>query len=73
MTEQKKEELYLELAKESKPGYVTNLMIHIAENLKVEIENIYFRFEDKMSHDSDEFAFGMLLKEFSIFSCNSQF
>ena len=71
--EKQKKEIKVEAQKSESSSYTTKLLANIIENIRIEVSNIYFRFEDKMSGDNEDFALGLLLKEFSVFNCNSKF
>lgn len=71
--EKQKKEIKVEAQKSQSGSYTTKLLANIIENIRIEVSNIYFRFEDKMSGDNEDFALGLLLKEFSVFNCNSKF
>lgn len=71
--EKQKREIKVEAQKSSSSSYTTKLLANIIENIRIEVSNIYFRFEDKMSGDNEDFALGVLLQEFSVLNCNSNF
>ena len=61
--EQQKKELKLKSddEKNQNSSYTSKLINNILQNIKIEITNIYFRFEDKMSGDLNEFSLGIQL------------
>jgi len=76
MFEKQRRELLLknvEEQKETGSSYSERLVNNIIQNIKIEVTNIYFRFEDKMSGDKNFFSLGLQLKEFSVFNCDSNF
>ena len=45
------------------------LISNILDNLRINIENIYFRFEHQLSdHKDPRFAMGLRLKEFNVYT-----
>jgi len=58
-------------------GITQSLIAEVAENTKISIKNIYFRFEDmikdKRTGREEVFAIGLKLKEFSVFTSDSKY
>ena len=51
----------------SNPGFAKRAVIKIIENVQIIIKNLYIRYEDSIS---DPFAFGVMLKELTVNTCD---
>lgn len=52
---------------------VQTLIASILHNLRVEIKNVYFRFENRLTRDQELYAIGIRLQKFGIYTTNSNF
>lgn len=52
---------------------IQTLIASILHNLRVEIKNVYFRFENRLSRGDELYAIGIRLKQFGIYTTNSKF
>jgi hypothetical protein len=59
--------------KGNESGFVMGIVNRIIDNIQVDVENIYIRFEDEISNPNLPYAVGVSLEAFSLYTSNERF
>lgn len=60
-------------ATSSDSGVVTRIVNRLIDNIQIDIENIYVRFEDSITNTKMHYAVGLSLEAIQLYTCNSKF
>jgi hypothetical protein len=59
--------------KNNESGFVMGIVNRIIDNIQIDVENIYIRFEDEISNPKMPYAIGISLEAFSVYTSNEKF
>ena len=60
-------------ANKSESSVVNGIVNRLIDNIQVNIENIYVRFEDSITNDKMHYAVGICLEAIQLYTCNEEF